>query len=62
MWDEAFKEGEFEYVVHTAAPLLDNPGNTDFVRDFLKPMLGGEFVYFAFAKRKRRGGGGEEKC
>ena len=40
-WDEAFKEGEFEYVVHTAAPLLDDPTNEDFVRDFLGPSVEG---------------------
>ncbi|KAL2062619.1 hypothetical protein VTL71DRAFT_5691 [Oculimacula yallundae] len=40
-WDQAIKEGEFDYVVHTAAPLLDDPGNTDFERDFLGPSVGG---------------------
>ncbi|CZT50831.1 uncharacterized protein RSE6_11891 [Rhynchosporium secalis] len=40
-WDEAFKEGEFDFVVHTAAPLLDDPGNTNFERDFLNPSVGG---------------------
>jgi nucleoside-diphosphate-sugar epimerase len=40
-WDEAFEKGEFDFVVHTAAPLLDDPGNTDFVGDFLGPSVGG---------------------
>ncbi|KAG4437215.1 hypothetical protein IFR05_007304 [Cadophora sp. M221] len=40
-WDETIKEGEFDFVVHTAAPLLDDPGNTDFERDFLVPSVDG---------------------
>jgi nucleoside-diphosphate-sugar epimerase len=40
-WDEAFKNGDFDYVVHSAAPLLDDPGNTDFERDFLRPSVSG---------------------
>lgn len=40
-WDEAFQKGDFDFVVHTAAPLLDDPGNTDFVRDFLGPSVDG---------------------
>ena len=40
-WDETFKTNDFDYVVHTAAPLLDNPANTDFERDFLKPSVSG---------------------
>lgn len=40
-WDEAVKEGNFDYVIHTAAPLLDDPGNTDFKRDFLEPSVDG---------------------
>ncbi|KAK0123936.1 hypothetical protein ONS95_008926 [Cadophora gregata] len=41
VWDEAIKGGNFDYVVHTAAPLLDDPGNTDFKRDFLVPSVNG---------------------
>lgn len=28
-------------IVHVAAPLLDNPANTDYDRDFLKPSVDG---------------------
>ena len=40
-WDQAFEEKEFDFVVHTAAPLLDDPGNTDFEEHFLKPSVNG---------------------
>ncbi|KAH6664416.1 hypothetical protein B0J14DRAFT_493555 [Halenospora varia] len=40
-WDATFQEKDINYVVHTAAPLLDNPANTDFERDFLKPSVEG---------------------
>jgi nucleoside-diphosphate-sugar epimerase len=40
-WDEAFRGEEFDYVVHTAAPLLDDPANTDFEKDFLRPSVQG---------------------
>jgi nucleoside-diphosphate-sugar epimerase len=40
-WDQVFKDGDFDYVIHTAAPLLDNPRNTDFDRDFLEPAVKG---------------------
>jgi hypothetical protein len=43
-WDEVFKTHDFDYIVHTAAPLLDNPANTDFDRDFLRPSVEG-YVY-----------------
>ncbi|OCL02063.1 NAD(P)-binding protein [Glonium stellatum] len=36
-WDNIFKNKKFDHVIHVAAPLLDNPANTDFDRDFLKP-------------------------
>lgn len=38
-WDEAIKGGGFDYVVHTAAPVLDDPANKDFVEDFLRPSV-----------------------
>lgn len=28
-------------IIHVAAPLLDNPANTDYERDFLKPSVDG---------------------
>ncbi|KAH8821926.1 hypothetical protein F5884DRAFT_817204 [Xylogone sp. PMI_703] len=40
-WDAAFDKGNFDYVIHTAAPLLDDPSNRDFERDFLKPSVEG---------------------
>lgn len=40
-WDKAFQATDFDYVIHTAAPLLDNPENTDFERDFLRPSVQG---------------------
>jgi nucleoside-diphosphate-sugar epimerase len=41
IWDDVFKAQEFDYIVHVAAPLLDNPANTDFDRDFLRPSVEG---------------------
>jgi nucleoside-diphosphate-sugar epimerase len=49
-WDEAFKNGDFDYVVHSAAPLLDDPGNTDFERDFLRPSVSGWVSDTSFPK------------
>lgn len=40
-WDETFKGEDFDYVVHTAAPLLDDPANTDFEKHFLRPSVQG---------------------
>jgi nucleoside-diphosphate-sugar epimerase len=40
-WDEVFKKYSFDHIVHVAAPLLDNPANTDYDRDFLKPSVDG---------------------
>ncbi|RDW68196.1 hypothetical protein BP5796_08853 [Coleophoma crateriformis] len=40
-WDSAFQEADIDYVIHTAAPLLDDPTNTDFDKDFLKPSVHG---------------------
>lgn len=40
-WDEAFQNHDFDYVIHTAAPLLDDPRLTDFVKDFLNPSVDG---------------------
>jgi nucleoside-diphosphate-sugar epimerase len=41
VWDDVFEKGDFDYVVHVAAPLLDNPKNTDYVRDFATPSVEG---------------------
>jgi nucleoside-diphosphate-sugar epimerase len=40
-WDSTFKENDLDYVVHVAAPLLDNPKNIDFDKDFLEPSVKG---------------------
>jgi nucleoside-diphosphate-sugar epimerase len=40
-WDAAFQKTEFDYVIHTAAPLLDDPRNKDFDTDFLAPSVKG---------------------
>ncbi|EHK96260.1 putative uncharacterized oxidoreductase [Glarea lozoyensis 74030] len=40
-WDKTFQEGNFDYVIHTAAPLLDNLENTDFVKHYLEPSVHG---------------------
>jgi nucleoside-diphosphate-sugar epimerase len=40
-WDAAFQETEFDYVIHTAAPLLDDPRNKDFDTNFLAPSVKG---------------------
>lgn len=41
IWDDIMKEGDFDYVIHTAAPLLDDPRLTDFAKDFLEPSVDG---------------------
>ncbi len=43
-FDAVFQEHpEIEYIVHVAAPMLDNPAHTDFVEHFEKPsILGNE--------------------
>ena len=40
-WDDTFKKHEFDYVVHVAAPLLDDPENVDFDKFFLEPSVKG---------------------
>jgi nucleoside-diphosphate-sugar epimerase len=41
VWDDVFKSNNFDHIVHIAAPLLDNPANTDYDRDFLRPSVEG---------------------
>lgn len=41
VWDDIFEQGDFDFVVHVAAPVLDNPQNTDFERDFEIPSVRG---------------------
>jgi nucleoside-diphosphate-sugar epimerase len=41
VWDSVIREGGFDYVVHTAAPLVDDPRLRDFEKDFLVPSVDG---------------------
>lgn len=41
VWDEVFKTHDFDHIIHTAAPLLDNPENKDFDTHFLRPSVEG---------------------
>lgn len=41
IWDDVFKTKEFDYIVHVAAPLLDNPANTDYDIHYLRPSVEG---------------------
>jgi len=50
IWDEVFKTKNFDYVVHVAAPLLDNPANTDYDRDFFTPSVNGNISLLKSAK------------
>ena len=43
-WDETFQQNDFDYVVHVAGPLLDNPANVDFDKFFLEPSVKGYFT------------------
>ncbi|KAK5655308.1 hypothetical protein OQA88_5875 [Cercophora sp. LCS_1] len=40
-WDAVFTERSFDHIVHVAAPLLDNPANTDYDLHYLKPTVEG---------------------
>jgi nucleoside-diphosphate-sugar epimerase len=41
IWDNIMKEEGIDYVIHTAAPLLDDPRLKDFEKDFLEPSVNG---------------------
>lgn len=41
IWDDVFKSKDFDYIVHVAAPLLDNPANTDYDEHYLRPSVEG---------------------
>jgi nucleoside-diphosphate-sugar epimerase len=41
VWDDTFKSADFDYVMHVAAPMVDNPKSTDYERDFLRPGVEG---------------------
>ncbi|KFY11879.1 hypothetical protein V492_04209 [Pseudogymnoascus sp. VKM F-4246] len=50
-WDSIFEEiRDFNHVVHVAAPLLDNPENTDYDRHYLKPSVEGNLALLRSAK------------
>lgn len=42
-FDDIFKNGDFDYVLHVAAPVFGE-GNMQFDRDFLKPNVEGQVV------------------
>ncbi|KAH6712093.1 hypothetical protein BKA61DRAFT_644462 [Leptodontidium sp. MPI-SDFR-AT-0119] len=50
-WDEAFQSKDFDYVIHSAAPLLDDPNNKDFIKDFLTPSVDGATEILKSAKK-----------
>ncbi|KIW11811.1 hypothetical protein PV08_09083 [Exophiala spinifera] len=51
-FDSVFREhDDIEYVVHVAAPLLDDPRNTDFVEHFEKPSVLGNVGLLTSAKQ-----------
>jgi nucleoside-diphosphate-sugar epimerase len=50
-FDSVFQEHpEIEYIVHVAAPMLDNPAHTDFVEHFEKPSVLGNLGLLKSAK------------
>jgi nucleoside-diphosphate-sugar epimerase len=49
-FDSVFKQHAIDYVLHIAAPLLDNPANTDFVEHFEKPNVAGNTELLRSAK------------
>jgi len=51
-FDEVFKTyPEIDYVIHVAAPLLDDPRNSDFVEHFEKPNVLGNVGILTSAKQ-----------
>ncbi|KAF1997641.1 NAD(P)-binding protein [Amniculicola lignicola CBS 123094] len=48
-FDEIFKKQDIDYIVHTAAPLLDDPANTDYDKHFLEPSVGANLSLFKSA-------------
>lgn len=51
-FDEVFKSHpEIDYVIHVAAPLLDDPRNNDFVEHFEKPNVLGNIGILTSAKQ-----------
>jgi len=43
-WDTAFQNNDFDFVIHTAAPLLDDSRLSDFEKDFLAPSVNGRVL------------------
>jgi nucleoside-diphosphate-sugar epimerase len=51
VFDSVFKKySEIDYVIHVAAPLLDDPKNIDFVENFEKPSILGNIGLLKSAK------------
>jgi hypothetical protein len=53
-WDEAFKPGDLDYVLHVAAP-MPSSANKDFDRDFLEPNVKGYALCSLFSPRSLAG-------
>lgn len=54
-FDKVFLDhDEIQYIIHVAAPLLDDPRNTDFVQHFEKPSVLGNVGLLTSAKRYGR--------
>ncbi|KAL6805025.1 hypothetical protein GGI42DRAFT_323413 [Trichoderma sp. SZMC 28013] len=49
-WNELFQKNKFDHVVHVAAPLLDNPENTDYDQHFLNPSVEGNLAILRSAQ------------
>ncbi|KAI9763586.1 MAG: hypothetical protein M1840_000380, partial [Geoglossum simile] len=50
IWDDAFKAGDLDYVLHIAAP-MPSPKHTDFDRDFLEPNVKGNLELLTSATK-----------
>jgi nucleoside-diphosphate-sugar epimerase len=44
VFDKIFQEGDYDYVLHIAAPMPDNPTHTDYETHFEKPSIQGLVV------------------
>lgn len=51
-WDGVFAKYSVDHIVHVAAPLLDNPANTDYTRDYLKPTVDGNLALLRSAHQR----------
>lgn len=49
-WDAVFENSDFDYVIHNAGPMPDNPTSINFDRDFLEPNVAGDISLLKSAK------------